>query len=108
MAATNKEDSAVGCVGMKKKDSLTNELLHLSVDFDYRGHGIAKKLTKALIEESRQRNYSFVYLTTTSAQDPAIKLYESFGFQVDEIIDEILGSSIHGLKVLGLLLNLNK
>ncbi|HEY7347036.1 MAG TPA: GNAT family N-acetyltransferase [Ktedonobacterales bacterium] len=48
---------------------------------DYRGHGIAHQLMKTLIAFSRAEGISFLDLHVFEQNLPAIRLYESLGFQ---------------------------
>lgn len=52
----------------------------LVVDTDYRGHGIAKKLVKLIVEEMVNQGADEILLETEVHNKAAIALYESFGF----------------------------
>ncbi|XP_016285735.2 probable N-acetyltransferase CML1 [Monodelphis domestica] len=56
------------------------ELLHLSVDQDHRGQGIAKCLIQTLIEFAQDQGYDNVVLSTHALNYPAQRLYERLGF----------------------------
>ena len=47
-----------------------------------RGRGIAKLLMHALFDFARGEGYSQVFLTTTTAQRAALRLYTGGGFRV--------------------------
>ena len=48
---------------------------------DYRGHGIARRLMRAVIAFSREEQISFLDLHVFEQNLPAIRLYESLGFE---------------------------
>ena len=47
----------------------------------YQGHGIGRHLMECSIQALRQRNYHALSLTVTSANAPAVQLYENLGFR---------------------------
>ena len=51
------------------------------VDQDLRGRGIARLLLEAVIELARERQLRTLDLTSRPSREPAIRLYESVGFQ---------------------------
>jgi ribosomal protein S18 acetylase RimI-like enzyme len=58
----------------------------------YRGLGLGRKLIGEWMDFYREKGFSGAYLYTTSGLDPAVHLYESFGFRkVSEKYSEDFG-----------------
>ena len=57
----------------------------------YRGHGIAKTLTKMCIDFAKQSNEKTIALHTSEFMDAARHIYESIGFKVLEEIPPLFG-----------------
>ncbi|KAF4614801.1 hypothetical protein D9613_003493 [Agrocybe pediades] len=85
----NGEREVVGCVGMNANSpgatqigSTTSELRRMVVSKDYRRRGIAQRLIKAVVEHAKERGVEQIYLTTSSYQDAAVKMYLKLGWAV--------------------------
>lgn len=65
------------------------ELRPIIVMQEFRGMGIADKLTERLLEDARQRRFGEVFLFTEFDNLPAIKFYTRMGFDLvgDVVID---------------------
>jgi ribosomal protein S18 acetylase RimI-like enzyme len=63
----------------------------LSVDPEYRGRGIAKKLVLECISEAISRRESRIALHTGEFMESARALYENIGFKVVRELDPIFG-----------------
>lgn len=63
----------------------------VSVDPDFGGHGIGKKLTALCIEIAQQHNEKVIALHTSEIMDKARHFYESLGFRILKEIDQRLG-----------------
>ncbi|XP_044515228.1 putative N-acetyltransferase 8B [Gracilinanus agilis] len=79
------EGRVVGMVGAHPAQEASErwknlELLHLSVDQEHRGQGIAKSLTQTLIQFAQDQGYDNVVLSTHALNYPAQRLYERLGF----------------------------
>ncbi|KIJ94013.1 hypothetical protein K443DRAFT_111193 [Laccaria amethystina LaAM-08-1] len=75
----------VGTVGLDsstKDDQNTAELRRMAVSPHHRRLGIGQLLAITLIAHARERGLASVFLTTTSYQAPAIRLYERMGWVV--------------------------
>ncbi|WKB36047.1 GNAT family N-acetyltransferase [Terrilactibacillus sp. S3-3] len=48
-----------------------------------RGHGIARELLKASVNDVKKQGFTELYLHTSDKMAKAIRLYERFGFQRD-------------------------
>jgi ribosomal protein S18 acetylase RimI-like enzyme len=57
----------------------------------YRGHGIAKDLTKMCIDYAKQNNEKTIALHTSEFMDAARHIYESLGFKVLKEIPPLFG-----------------
>ena len=57
----------------------------------YRGHGIAKDLTKMCIDFAKQSNEKTIALHTSEFMDAARHIYESLGFKVLKEIPPLFG-----------------
>ena len=62
------------------------------VDKNYRRKGIGRKLMEKLINEGKAKNLTEILLFTENEKKPAINLYRSLGFNVEE-------SRIYNLKI---------
>jgi GNAT superfamily N-acetyltransferase len=69
-----------GCAAFRQFAPGICELKRMYVRPQFRGHGIARKLVETLVDEARQRNYSMMYLETTTFMQHAQALYHSLGF----------------------------
>ena len=58
------------------------ELRRMSVDASYRRDSIATKLHDALMDFAKRQNLTGIFLTTSSLQGPAIKLYLKIGYKL--------------------------
>jgi GNAT superfamily N-acetyltransferase len=69
-----------GCVGLKRLDDETCEMKRLFVDTRFRGHGIGRALTEAILNAARALGFKRMRLDTSFRQAEALTLYERFGF----------------------------
>jgi ribosomal protein S18 acetylase RimI-like enzyme len=63
----------------------------LTVDPDFSGQGVGRKLTALCVEAARQNNESVVALHTSELMDKARRIYEGAGFKVAKELDQRLG-----------------
>lgn len=56
------------------------QLRYFILEKEFRGNGLGRYLMKDWMDFYREKAYSGAYLYTTSGLDPAVHLYESFGF----------------------------
>ena len=85
------EGRVVGCIALRRFDEESCELKRLYVLPAFRGHGIARGLTRRLIAEARAIGYRRMLLDTLPFLRSAIALYESEGFyRVDKYNDSPL------------------
>jgi ribosomal protein S18 acetylase RimI-like enzyme len=63
-----------------KKEGGRYEVSKMAVTDGFKGHGIGRKLLKAVIDEFALLDGDVLFLETNSVLKPAIALYESSGF----------------------------
>ena len=71
----------VGCCALLRMSDNEFEVAKMAVTPDYHGKGIGRELLLAAIEEARGLGAERLSLETNRALVPAIRLYESVGFQ---------------------------
>ncbi|MBC6366384.1 GNAT family N-acetyltransferase [Algoriphagus sp. AK58] len=75
------------------------QLRYFILEKAYRGQGIGRKLMQEWMDFFLEKGYSKAYLYTTSGLDPAVHLYENFGFQkVSEKASEDFGVPLHEIR----------
>ena len=70
------DNKLVGCVGIQIIDEIAL-LRSLAVSKEYRGQGLAIKLTKAIIQKAKSRSINSLFLLTTDAE----KFFVKVGFE---------------------------
>ncbi len=76
-------DVAAGCAAFRPfaRESGSAELKRLYVRQAYRGSGLGRQLTQAMIEQARLRGYRYLRLDTLPSMTAAISMYRAMGFQ---------------------------
>lgn len=72
---------AVACVGIRFFDEGIGELKRMYIHPEYRGKGIGKQLVDQALLLAKELGYHRVLLDTLDTMTPAIRCYESAGFQ---------------------------
>jgi putative acetyltransferase len=75
------EDRAVGCCALLRTAAGEFEVAKMAVTESAQGQGIGRRLLARAIEEARASGAHRLYLETNRSLLPAIRLYESLGFQ---------------------------
>lgn len=70
-----------GCGGVQYYGTAYGEVKRMYVRPAYRRHGLARQLLDALCNHARDKGVSLLRLETGIHQQPAIRLYEQYGFQ---------------------------
>ena len=83
----HEDDQVAGCVALRKIDEDTTgdrvcEMKRLYVRPAFRGHGLGRTLTEAVIQAAREIGYSRMRLDTfPEKMGHAVAVYRSFGFK---------------------------
>ena len=73
-------ERCIGCCALIRKSDKEFEVAKMAVEPSYQGAGIGRRLLHAAIEEGRNAGAQRLYLETNHVLTPAIRLYESMGF----------------------------
>ena len=80
LAYLNKE--VAGCIALTRmKEEGTCEMKRLYVKPEFRKSKIGRKLAELLIQSAKEKEYERMRLDTLTKLNPAIRLYQSMGFQ---------------------------
>lgn len=74
-------EQIVGTIGVQHHDEGTGEIRRLRVHPAWRRRGIGAALVETAIRFCRERNYLKVTLDTFMEREPAVRLFEKFGFR---------------------------
>jgi putative acetyltransferase len=74
-------EKPVGCGALRPIDSATVEVRRMYVLKNARRVGVARKILAALEASASRMGYKVMRLETGNRQQPAMSLYESFGFK---------------------------
>ena len=87
------DGQVVGMVGIQRRSDAEAELRRMSVASEARRQGIGWKLLEATETFCREQGYQRIRLTTVDLLQPAIAMYQKFGFQLvgEERYGQIVG-----------------
>jgi len=74
------DGSPAGCAALRAIGERAGEMKRLYVRPAFRGHGLARQLTSAIIDACRTAGHRVLYLDTLPTMTAAIALYGAFGF----------------------------
>ncbi|MEP7366262.1 MAG: GNAT family N-acetyltransferase, partial [Acidobacteriota bacterium] len=74
------DGASVGTCALVAMPKDTFEVVKMAVAESQRGKGIGRELMAAVVETARRVGAKRLHLETNSVLEPAIRLYESFGF----------------------------
>jgi len=79
-------DAVVGTCALKREPQDSYELTKMAVDERHQGLGIGRRLMEAAIAEFRRRRGAVLFLETSTKLEPALRLYESVGFEYQKML----------------------
>ena len=82
------DNAVVGTAAMIPNRGDVYELAKMAVAKDFQGLGIGKKLLKRCIDFSKEKRANEIFLITNDSLKPALNLYLSFGFVLNELNDD--------------------
>ena len=75
------EGQCIACCALVARGADEFEVAKMAVAPDHRGNGVGRKLLEAVIAAARASGTRRLYLETNRVLAPAIRLYQSIGFQ---------------------------
>jgi ribosomal protein S18 acetylase RimI-like enzyme len=82
------DGEVVGTAAMIQTDKGIYELAKMAVARQFQGLGIGKKLIRRCIDFSKEREATEIFLITNDSLKPALSLYLSFGFVLNDQNDD--------------------
>jgi ribosomal protein S18 acetylase RimI-like enzyme len=82
------DGEVVGTAAMIQTDKGIYELAKMAVARQFQGLGIGKKLLRRCIDFSKEREATEIFLITNDSLKPALSLYLSFGFVLNDQNDD--------------------
>lgn len=79
-------DAVVGTCALKHEADGVYELTKMAVDEGYQGLGIGRRLMEEAVAEFSRRKGTRLFLETNTKLTPAIRLYESVGFEHQPVL----------------------
>ena len=82
------DGEVVGTAAMIQTDKGIYELAKMAVARQFQGLGIGRKLLKRCVDFSKEREATEIFLITNDSLKPALSLYLSFGFVLNDQNDD--------------------
>ena len=82
------DGNAIGTAAMVLTKERIFELSKMAVDSSYQGLGIGRMLINECIDFAKRKRADEIYLITNDILLPALELYNSSGFELDEDYDD--------------------
>jgi len=82
------DGEVVGTAAMIQTDKGIYELAKMAVARQFQGLGIGKKLIRRCVDFSKEREATEIFLITNDSLKPALSLYLSFGFVLNDQNDD--------------------
>jgi len=76
------EGRIIGMIGVQRTSNNVGEMRRLRVHSDYRRRGVGTRLMEHAMQFCQQQGYLKVVLDVRVEREPAIKLFEKFGFSL--------------------------
>ena len=83
-----KDGKAIGTAAMVLTKERIFELSKMAVDSSYQGLGIGRMLINVCIDFAKSKSADEIFLITNNKLLPALELYNSSGFELDEDYDD--------------------
>ena len=77
----DKNNRAIGCVGIRKFENKIAELKRMYLKKNYRNQNLGKKLLQLALDEAKNLGYKKIRLDTIATMEAAIHLYRKTGFK---------------------------
>lgn len=88
------DDIAVGCGAFKPYDANTVEIKRMFVDPTYRGKKVGTIMLDQLEAWAKELGYTQMVLETGKTMEPAIRLYEGYGFKLIPNYGQYVGKEL--------------
>ncbi|WP_245865725.1 ribosomal protein S18-alanine N-acetyltransferase [Companilactobacillus nuruki] len=79
------KEQVVAFIGVSLGDKSESHITNLAVHVDYQNMGIGHLLLNQVFDYCRKRNYQKMSLEVDVTNDPALALYDAFGFKVKTV-----------------------
>ena len=79
-------DTVIGTCALNCESAGNYELTKMAVDQAHQGLGVGRLLMEAAIDEFKRRKGALLFLETSTKLGPALRLYESVGFQYQKAL----------------------
>lgn len=78
-------DKVIAFIGISLSDKVESHITNLAVHVDYQNMGIGHLLLNQAFDYSREHNFEKMSLEVDVTNEPALALYEAFGFKVKTV-----------------------